>query len=76
MQVFDTTNKQLAYQPASGDKQTDVIFATNTLSRPANSGPVPLTFSHPLSACSVSAKLASDATNTTVKITKVWHPLP
>ena len=71
MQVFDTTNKQLAYQPASGDKQTDVIFATNTLSRPANSGPVPLTFSHPLSACSVSAKLASDATNTTVKITKV-----
>ena len=68
---FDTTNKQLAYQPASGDKQTDVIFATNTLSRPANSGPVPLTFSHPLSACSVSAKLASDATNTTVKITKV-----
>jgi len=71
LQVFDTTNKQLAYQPASGDKQTDVIFATNTLSRPANSGPVPLTFSHPLSACSVSAKLASDATNTTVKITKV-----
>ena len=71
MQVFDTTNKQLAYQPASGDKQADVIFATNTLSRPANSGPVPLTFSHPLSACSVSAKLASDATNTTVKITKV-----
>ena len=68
---FDTTKKQLAYQPASGDKQTDVIFATNTLSRPANSGPVPLTFSHPLSACSVSAKLASDATNTTVKITKV-----
>ncbi|WP_262279639.1 fimbrillin family protein [Hallella absiana] len=68
---FNTTNKQLAYQPASGDKQTDVIFATNTLSRPANSGPVPLTFSHPLSACSVSAKLASDATNTTVKITKV-----
>ena len=68
---FDTTNKQLAYQPASGDKQTDVIFATDTLSRPANSGPVPLTFSHPLSACSVSAKLASDATNTTVKITKV-----
>ena len=68
---FDTTNKQLAYQPANGDKQTDVIFATNTLSRPANSGPVPLTFSHPLSACSVSAKLASDATNTTVKITKV-----
>ena len=68
---FDTTNKQLAYQPASGDKQTDVIFATNTLSRPANSGPVPLTFSHPLSACSVSAKLASDATNTAVKITKV-----
>ena len=68
---FDTTNKQLAYQPVSGAKQTDVIFATNTLSRPANSGPVPLTFSHPLSACSVSAKLASDATNTTVKITKV-----
>ncbi len=68
---FDTTNKQLAYQPASGAKQADVIFATNTLSRPANSGPVPLTFSHPLSACSVSAKLASDATNTTVKITKV-----
>ena len=67
---FDTTNKQLAYQPVSGAKQTDVIFATNTLSRPANSGPVPLTFSHPLSACSVSAKLASDATNTTVKITK------
>ena len=68
---FNTTNKQLAYQPASGGKQTDVIFATNTLSRPANSGPVPLTFSHPLSACSVSAKLASDATNTTVEITKV-----
>jgi len=68
---FNTTNKQLAYQPASGDKQADVIFATNKLSRPANSGPVPLTFSHPLSACSVSAKLASDATNTTVKITKV-----
>lgn len=68
---FDTTNKQLKYQPASGDKQTDVIFATNKLPRPANSGPVPLTFSHPLSACSVSAKLASDATNTTVKITTV-----
>lgn len=68
---FSTSTKQLSYTPGNVNVQSDLIYAYNSLSRPANGGPVPLTFNRALAAVSVAAQLAGSAKYTTVQIASI-----